>query len=169
MLHLLGAHQLRNAACAIEAVQQLNQGHFKVSQAAIQEGLSKAYWPGRFEQIGPFILDGAHNIQGIESLLAAIDAYFHDTPLTIVFGVMADKDSLSMQKRLEKRATRMIFTQVDHPRALDQSIMLERSAHPRAEAMDLKDIVNLQERTLIAGSLYVISALRRQIKETINA
>ncbi len=169
LTHLLGPHQLSNAACAIEAAQVLSQRGFNVPADAIQKGIQEAFWPGRFEQMGPFILDGAHNINGIESLLASLDAYFNDAPLTIVFGVMADKETGPMQKRLEARAERIIFTQVDHPRALDASLMLERSTHPKASIMPLDEIAKLQEPTIIAGSLYVISAMRRLILEALHA
>ena len=169
LTRLLGPHQLSNATCAIEAAHVLNQRGFNVPVAAIQQGIEETFWPGRFEQMGPFILDGAHNINGIESLLASLDAYFKDAPLTIVFGVMADKETSPMQKRLEARAERIIFTQVDHPRALDASVMLERSTHPNASIMDLDEIAKLQEPTVIAGSLYVISAMRRLIMEALRA
>jgi len=168
-LHLLGAHQIENAACAIEAARLLNQRGFTIPQSAIEKGLNQAFWPGRFEQIGPFILDGAHNKNGIDRLLESLEAYHQDQPLTIVFGVMADKDSEAMQARLEARAARMIFTHVDHPRALDANEMLKRSTHPQASVMTLEEVAGLDEPTLIAGSLYVISAMRRLIKERFRA
>lgn len=167
--HLLGAHQLSNAACAIEAAYVLNEKSFDIPVAAVQQGIREAFWPGRFEQMGPFILDGAHNINGIDSLLTSLDAYFKDASLTIVFGVMADKETTRMQETLEARASRMIFTQVDHPRALDAQVMVERSTHPQASVMSLEAIATLKTPTVIAGSLYVISAMRRLIQEELSA
>ena len=168
-INLLGEHQVANAACAIEATRQLNDRGFTISETAIQAGLKDAFWPGRFETLGPFILDGAHNYQGVQSLLKAVDAYFKATPLTIVFGVMGDKDSKAMQTLLEARAETMVFTEVDHPRALAKTVMFDRSMHPNKLMASIDEVASLEGPTLIAGSLYVISATRAKIKERLDA
>jgi hypothetical protein len=46
--------------------------------------------------------------------------------------------------------------------------MLERSTHPNKKMMSIEEVAHLKGPTLIAGSLYVISAIRAQIKERLD-
>jgi dihydrofolate synthase/folylpolyglutamate synthase len=67
-LKLLGAHQAKNAALAIECAKGLG-----ISPAAIKKGLTGAFYPARLEVISKrplIILDGAHNE---DKLAAAMD------------------------------------------------------------------------------------------------
>ncbi len=47
-LHLLGEHQLRNAALAIETVSVLREKGWNIPESALREGLSAARWEARF-------------------------------------------------------------------------------------------------------------------------
>lgn len=64
-LRLLGEYQLLNALTVIDVCNVLrSRGWDKLTDEAIDEGLSHAQWPGRLELLrrGPdFIVDGAHN------------------------------------------------------------------------------------------------------------
>lgn len=166
---LLGAHQINNAACALEASYQLMAQGYRLDEAAMQAGIRSAFWPGRFELRGHFLLDGAHNTNALDSLIDALHAYYPSAAFTIVFGVMADKDSAPMQARLEALADTIIFTSVNHPRALNAAIMFARSAHPNKAIMTPKEVSQLKTFTVVAGSLYVVSAIRALIKEPRNA
>ncbi|MFR8332216.1 MAG: hypothetical protein ACLU9S_07515 [Oscillospiraceae bacterium] len=46
---LLGAHQLRNAAVALTAVDCLIRRGWEISEEQIRDGLRDVVWPGRFE------------------------------------------------------------------------------------------------------------------------
>ena len=67
------------------------------SARAVREGIARAHWPGRFEVRrrpgGWLVLDGAHNPAGARALAESLTAYFGDTPMTLVFGVLRDKDA----------------------------------------------------------------------------
>jgi dihydrofolate synthase/folylpolyglutamate synthase len=56
--------------------------------------------PGRFERRGQFILDVAHNPEGMAALVRTIEAVQPPRPLVIVLGVLRDKDWQSMMKAI---------------------------------------------------------------------
>ena len=65
-LPLLGRHQLRNAAVALETVAALRARGWRIPDAAVHAGLAQVRWPARFEVLrrAPwFVLDGGHNPQ----------------------------------------------------------------------------------------------------------
>ena len=89
MLGLRGRHQIDNAAVAIRLAELLRLPN----DSAIVTGIETANHPGRLELIPhkpAFLIDGAHNPAGAESLRDYLDE-FAPRPLTLVFGAMRDK------------------------------------------------------------------------------
>jgi dihydrofolate synthase/folylpolyglutamate synthase len=115
-LPLLGTFQPSNALVALAAARALG-----VRDAAAREGLARARWPGRFEVLRArdrhVVLDGAHNPAGARALAASLAEWFGDTPLTLVFGALRDKDAAGMLAALAPRARRLILTASSSPRA----------------------------------------------------
>ena len=95
-IQLLGRHQLRNAAVAIEVASALQRTGAAVMEENIRNGLSKTRWPGRLEIIRKdskiWILDGAHNAAAAECLAETLREYWPDTKFTAVTGVFRDKE-----------------------------------------------------------------------------
>lgn len=163
-IQLLGSHQIQNAKCAIKAAQILSKKGFNISSETIKNGLKEAYFPGRFEQIGPIILDGAHNAGGMESLIKTVKMYYPNETFHVVFGVMGDKESLKMQTMVESIAKTITFTNVHIDRALSKEVLYERSLHAHKTKIDI-DELRFSEPTIICGSLYLVSALRKRLIE----
>ena len=66
---LLGGYQLFNAAVVLETIQVLREKGYRICEEALRRGLSEVSWIGRFELLREkpvFIVDGAHNPQGIK-------------------------------------------------------------------------------------------------------
>jgi dihydrofolate synthase/folylpolyglutamate synthase len=96
---LNGPHQKLNASLALTAWRQLapllgKDAHDDDAQA---QGLSRAFLPGRFQQIPasgghpPLLLDGAHNPHGMRALIGALrEADIR--PACAVFSCLSDKD-----------------------------------------------------------------------------
>lgn len=87
---LLGEHQLKNAALAIEVA-----GGLGITKDCIQRGIQKTYWPGRLERIWKspdVILDGAHNPDAAKVLAKALLKYYPGRKIIFVMGLFADKD-----------------------------------------------------------------------------
>ena len=95
-IHLLGRHQLRNAAAAIEVASALQKTGAAVTEENIRNGLAKTRWPGRLEIIRKdskiWILDGAHNAAAAECLAETLRECWPDTKFTAVTGVFRDKE-----------------------------------------------------------------------------
>ena len=120
-LSLLGAHQRRNAAVAIEAVCALREKGWRIDQDALEHGLYAAAWPGRFELCGdepPFIVDGGHNPQCAETVRESLLHYFPDTRRVLLLGVLRDKDAASMAAILDRAADEYVCTAPESERAL---------------------------------------------------
>ncbi len=110
VLGLHGAHQEHNAALALTAWQGLSQRYaWAYDEERIREGLRTAFIAGRLqsiacceEQLPPhLILDGAHNVHGLQSLMAYVQN-IPTKPSAIVFSCLADKDRQSMLTLLQK-------------------------------------------------------------------
>ncbi len=101
--HLLGAHQVANAAIAVAAARRL--GDLGPGEAAIRRGLSEARWPARLQRLsrGPLAdlaarqgggwevwLDGGHNAAAGQAL-AETAARWRDRPLYLIYGMLNTK------------------------------------------------------------------------------
>lgn len=119
-INLAGIHQTENASLAVKAAQILN-----IDEKSIRSGLNTARNIGRFEKLSEnptVIFDGAHNLNGTEALVGAINRYFPEAKLSIVYAAMADKDidaSLHYLKEngFAKRTEVFTVPVKDNPRA----------------------------------------------------
>ena len=106
---------------AIHAAEALRRAGLGIPKAAIVEGLATAEWPGRLEMLlgaPPVLLDGAHNPAGAAALRAYLDEFCH-SPLTLVFGVMEDKQVAEIAAELFPAARTVVLTRPSTPRAAD--------------------------------------------------
>ena len=128
-LPLAGAYQTKNAALAITALEVLREKGYHISDGSITDGLANVRWPGRFEILGRspvFILDGAHNPQGVEATAESLRRHFGDRKIVFVIGVMADKDVESMIGFIAPLAGEFIAVRPDYPRAMDVKTLAEK-------------------------------------------
>ncbi len=119
-LNLAGEHQLRNAACAILALEALGRQGFKIDKQAILSGLSRVDWPGRLEIYSKeplVILDVAHNPDGISNLVSALKKLLPGKNIYFVFGVMEDKNYRKMLQILSQASKEIILTQPSYSRS----------------------------------------------------
>jgi len=170
-LGLRGKHQIDNAAMAIRLAELL-----RIPQSAVSDGITSATHPGRLELIPhepAFLLDGAHNPAGCESLREYLEE-FAARPLTLVFGAMRDKQLDRIGEILFPVADTIILTAIDNPRSASVE-MLEpiarrfatgtvMTAESSAEALRIARAQTPPEGLIcIAGSLYLIGELRPSI------
>lgn len=162
------AYQIRNAALAIEAMEQLRKQYgFPIQDVHIQEGLHKAVWLGRFEilQAHPMvIIDGAHNPDGIQALCDSLQGY---DEIAVLFSVLKDKNFVRMLDILETLTKDITLTHFDNARALDVTILKDHShltiIEDYQEAIDV--LLQKQKTIVITGSLYFISEVRKYWNE----
>lgn len=172
---LLGAHQVENAATAYAALQALHAAGLPLSADAIREGFRSVKWPGRFEvmQRTPYVVvDGAQNRESARRLREAVDAYFGDRRLVLVFGASADKDISGMFAELLPRAVTVLTTQAVHPRAADPDDLaaearrqgfggpIEAVGPVHRTLVRARELVGPEDVILATGSLFVVSEAR---------
>lgn len=166
-LPLRGAHQRRNAALAVAVVRAL-QDQLPVSEAARRRGLETVWWAGRLQvaKVGgrEFLLDGAHNLDGVRALVAALPNEFSGQPFALVLGMLADKDCELMCRELAPLSRRIAAVRVASNRSMEPAVLAEfcRRANPAAQvtahesAADALASLEQEPGVVIAGSLYLI-------------
>jgi dihydrofolate synthase/folylpolyglutamate synthase len=137
-LDLNGSYQAKNVQGVLGAVSILQTKGWKITNQHILEGLSHVKKNtglyGRWQMIGTnptTVVDVAHNVAGIQTLLAQIKLVNHQQ-LHIVFGMVKDKDIDSVLALLPTQAT-YYFTQAQIERAIDATELQQK-----AERHDLK-------------------------------
>lgn len=171
-VRLNGIHQTFNAAAAVKVIQVLsnNNKSVYVSKTSICDGISDTFIPARIETLDTsprVILDGSHNVQSTVALAHFLEEKKKNR-LTLVFGVLADKNYKSMISRLLPYIHSVILTEPVSKRALPAQKMLKL----------FKDKVVLVRETpgeayrsarqfkrdiLITGSFYLAGAMRKII------
>lgn len=156
-MSLLGAHQVDNAATAFAALEAAELG---LSYSDIQNGFYRVKWPARFEvarQEPPVIFDSAHNRDSFARLRQTLDEYFPARPVYLVFGVSEDKMLGDMLEEIRPRATRLIATRADHPRALEAEKIVEMAAQAGVESEAATPVEAALARALeLAGSTGIV-------------
>ena len=120
-LPLLGEHQLHNAAVALTTARVLQKRGWKITDEQIREGIESVRWPGRFELMRKdpmLIIDGGHNPQCIEALVKNIRDYLPGRELTVLTGVLGDKDFHCMYRDVAQYAKEFITITPANARAL---------------------------------------------------
>lgn len=128
-LPLLGSHQLRNAAVALETVILLRSLGFEIDDSAVRRGISETVWPARFEIISEnpfFIVDGGHNPQCAETVSENLIKYFPGLKRIILLGVLADKDYIGLASNLDRAASAYVAINPVSPRALPAKELAEK-------------------------------------------
>ncbi|MBT9155426.1 MAG: Folylpolyglutamate synthase [Firmicutes bacterium] len=179
-LALLGSHQLKNAALAVDAALMLRAQGWLISLEHIRQGVAAARWPGRFEVMHQngvrVIMDGAHNTHGVAALIATLRQYLPDQKVLLVSGIMKDKEPEVMLAALAPCAKRLYACAPDLPRATPASELcgmadicaLPAEAHSSvADALHAAINAALQsgESVLVAGSLYTVSEARMALSK----
>jgi dihydrofolate synthase/folylpolyglutamate synthase len=175
-IRLLGRHQVINAVAALAAARLLRTTGAVITEDSIREGLRQARWPGRL-QILPgrplVILDGAHNPAGAIALRAFLEEQGFAGRLTLVFGVLQDKNWIAMLQELGPLARRVILTRPESERAADPH-RLPEAKHFCSKIEILEDVVEAialakavtdpEDAVVITGSLFVVSAALRALE-----
>ena len=119
-LPLHGAHQAQNAACAVAAVESFLGGQALPADVVLA-AFADVTSPGRLEIVRrspAVLLDAAHNPDGIEATVAAIQENFSFAPLIGVVAVMADKDVERILELLDPVLAQIVCTQNSTPRSM---------------------------------------------------
>jgi dihydrofolate synthase/folylpolyglutamate synthase len=174
-IRLLGRHQVTNAVTALAVARLLGARGAPVTERAIRLGLRRARWPGRlhlFTGRPLVILDAAHNPAGALALRRFLEDHRFAGRVTLVFGVLQDKDWVAMLAELGPLAKRMILTRPESDRAADPRKLVEAERFcrkleiaedvPTAIAL-AKAVTHPEDAIVVTGSLFTISAALRTL------
>lgn len=178
-LSMLGEHQIMNACTALTAIEILRKDSIiNVVRDSIYEGMEKAFQKGRFEIIKEdpiYLLDGAHNQEGMEALVKTVDDVFHGSRVLTVIGILADKAVDDMLDMAQYLGDDFIVTEPVSPRKMSAEelgaklinrnknvTVIEEPAEALAEAQRREDGYDV---ILCAGSLYLIGEIRRHLAD----
>ena len=171
---LLGAHQLRNAAVVIEAVELLREEGWEIEQDELEHGLYSVFWPARFEIAADepyFVVDGGHNPQCAATVVENLGNYFPECPHIMLVGVLKDKDYETLFKIINLAAEEYVCVTPESPRALPADELgkhLERYGKKVTVCESIDDgvfeaIDRAREKNgmvCAVGSLYMAGAIR---------
>lgn len=164
-INLPGFHQGSNALLAAGALKL-----WGLPDGVIRQGLEAARWPARLEWAGNVILDGAHNAQGAEALLAYVKAFLKDEKRVLLTGVLAEKLDEGMLAALAALAPQAVTLTPNSPRALAGEELAKAlgqhgcrvQACPSAQSglAKAKALAGDDGIVICAGSLYVAGEMR---------
>ena len=92
---LTGKHQAVNAATALNVISCLRENGYSISKEAVQRGLHKVQWFGRFtclQEAPLFFIDGAHNPPAVRCLAQTLRHCFPGRNFILIMGVFKDKE-----------------------------------------------------------------------------
>lgn len=176
-ISMYGQHQTENAALAVMAALLLKE-EFAIDEAHFLSGLKKAYWPGRFEIVSHYpliVLDGAHNEEGITTLVNELSRRYKDKKKRVIFAALGDKKLNKMIEKLDSIADSITFVDFDYPRAADaeQLFAISTGTDKRIQS-DWKQaiteeiqLLNKEEMLIITGSLYFLSEVKPFVEKTL--
>ncbi|MGL4949843.1 MAG: bifunctional folylpolyglutamate synthase/dihydrofolate synthase [Anaeroplasmataceae bacterium] len=161
---LIGFHQIDNSALAIEVLSFL-----RIPNDIIKKGLKKTYIPCRFEYINKTtIIDGAHNIDGINSLIKSINSLYDSKNIVIVFSCLNNKDSYGMIDSLDSLNSNLIFTSIVDTRKSDENLLFNYSSSKNKFVYNnyidaLNKALSMNKIVVLTGSLHFASIVRKYI------
>ena len=174
---LPGRFQLQNALNAVAAARVLQEKLFRVSDQDIERGIAGAQWPGRLEKLQSrpdLYLDGAHNPGAARELAHFLEEHFAARRVVLIYGAMRDKAVDEVTGLLFPRASEVILTQPNNPRAVSATQLAQMAGHhathfsvvSSAEAALDQALASAapDDAVFITGSLYLVGQLRHTWK-----
>ncbi len=161
---LIGKHQIENALLAIEI---LSGCSLSISLENIKSGIAETVFPARLELIckKPIVmLDGAHNPHGATALAEEMSKHEN---VTLITGMMADKDCEQVMSIVASHCKRVITVTVnENLRSISAeklSALALRYCDDVCTAQSYEDALSKtteNDTVFIAGSLYLAGGIR---------
>lgn len=166
---LAGTFQRENISLALAAAELL-LGNEMISTTTSRQVLASLHWAGRLEWRGDILFDGAHNPHAA----AALAAYLVDQDLNDLLWVVAlkaDKDAEGIFEPLLPHVTQVFTAPLDTEETIPSETLLqfanrggltgESLASPEEALRRALAIRKPGQKILVAGSLFLVAALRR--------
>lgn len=186
-----GDYQQDNSSLALAVCEILEDKGWPLGDDVIRTQMAKVFWPGRLEyfcldpagrQVAEkglddndrrYLLDGAHNPAGMESLCASLRNEFTYKRLVCVWAAMSDKDIKTTLATISPLCDVLIFTRPESERSatseqlraalglfigeIKECLKVEDALEKAGDMADKDDLI------LVAGSLYLVGAARSHL------
>jgi dihydrofolate synthase/folylpolyglutamate synthase len=162
---LVGRHQAANFAFTLALLDAAGDP-FRVSLAEAAESVASVRLPGRFQRVGRWIFDVAHNADGVRTLAASLAEVAIEHPMVALLCVLGDKDWRGMMDSIAPAVDHFILT--DAPTAppsrawsLADALAYAREKGYRADAIaDFDDALHRAgsegSTVLVTGSFHTV-------------
>ena len=158
-------HQVENTGGVITAARALG-----ISDEFIKKGIESTVIHARMEIISrsPVImLDGGHNPECAAALENVLVRFAGDKSITVLIGMMADKDTKDYLAAILPHCKTAVFTKPSNPRAEDENVLLREGKCFCRDVVSVKDpkdaykkarsLVKNGDMLLVCGSFYLLS------------
>ena len=165
---LVGAFNRENAVTAIAALKVLTAKGAQGGAKGFLNGLGNVIWPGRFQKVGNFIVDGAHNPPAARALAEALRDELKQSnaqtvkQFSLIAGFCGDKDVDEVLSILAPLVKKGYAVKTNNPRSLsaEETVAKMHAVGIDAVASDslasaIKQSNNSNTQTLVCGSLFL--------------
>lgn len=179
---IIGEYQAENLSLATAAnlIAGKRDG-WKFNEENFRKALTTMSFPGRFEirniSSSQVILDGAHNIQKMQTFLNSLTKVFPDQKFSFIVGFKKDKDIENMLKLIIPYAKKIICTEF---KTLNQDLghnsINMKEIRDTLKSLEFENIINIssneevldlirknEDTYVITGSLYLISNFYKEL------
>lgn len=147
---LLGAHQAANSAVAIAMLEALPAG-LAPSESELHAGMPHVRLPGRFQRVGKYLFDVAHNPAGAAVLASTLSKIAPPKPIVAVLSVLSDKDWRGIMDALAPAVERFILTNAPTAPPSRAWTIPEPLNYARERGWDA-DVIRDFDRALVRGA-----------------
>ena len=139
---LAGSFNRENAVTALAALKTLG------ATSGVVEGFRRVVWPGRFQRVGRFLVDGAHNPPAARALVAALGEYapVRGSVPTLIAGFCGDKDVDETLRILAPFVQKGIAVRTNNPRSLDPAELARKMESAGISAISCDSIYSALEK-----------------------
>lgn len=160
-LSLKGSYQQENLSLALAAIDLCFP---QIPQHIIDRGLKNTKHPCRFQYIKEknLIIDGAHNPNGITSLVRSLEEFYPFEKRRFIFGCLQNKNYPKMLETLLKKDDEVYFYHFNHQNSATYE-QLQSVCKIKAKELTKNTEINFKDGKLniICGSFYMISELTK--------
>ena len=148
-----GTFNRENAVTALAALKVLGKGD--------ASGFADVVWPGRFQRVENFIIDGAHNPPAARALAEALRELHLSEPLALIAGFCGDKDVGEVLSILAPFVKKGYAVRTNNPRSLSAEETAEKMRAAGINAVAAPSLAaaigsaSSAPRALICGSLFL--------------
>lgn len=146
---LKGAFNRENAVTALAALKVLGYPEARA-------GFGRVVWPGRFQKVGSYLIDGAHNPPAARALASSLAGTYE-----LIFGACGDKDVGEVLSILRPFVAKGYAVKTSNPRSLSAEAlaeMMNAAGIPTESCVSLDEALSRSSsspRTLVCGSLFL--------------